>query len=111
MPSLPFGRKALVIVVRNYAKADTKIICCCPVLLDFFTFFKYTFSKCPLFWVLPRDKYGVFPGPNTEKFGPEKTPYLDNFHTVEVEMEQLTACKTQFSSAVYSHSNLHYKQR
>lgn len=46
MPSLPFGRKALVIVVRNYAKADTKIICCCPVLLDFFTFFKYYFCSC-----------------------------------------------------------------
>ena len=34
-------------------------------------------------------KYGVFSGPyfpifspNTGKFGPEKTPYLDNFHAV-----------------------------
>ena len=28
-------------------------------------------------------KYGVFPGPNTEKYGPEKTPYLDTFHAVK----------------------------
>ena len=34
-------------------------------------------------------KYGVFSGPyfplfspNTGKYGPEKTPYLDTFHTV-----------------------------
>ena len=36
-------------------------------------------------------KYGVFSGPyfpvfelNTEKYGPEKTPYLDTFHALEV---------------------------
>ena len=27
-------------------------------------------------------KYGVFSGPNTGKYGPEKTPYLDTFHAV-----------------------------
>ena len=27
-------------------------------------------------------RYGVFSGPNTRKYGPEKTPYLDNFHGV-----------------------------
>ena len=27
-------------------------------------------------------KYGVFSGPNTGKYGPEITPYLDTFHTV-----------------------------
>ena len=27
-------------------------------------------------------KYGVFFGPNTGKYGPQKTPYLDTFHTV-----------------------------
>ena len=27
-------------------------------------------------------KYGVISGPNTEKYGPEKTPYLDTFHAV-----------------------------
>ena len=27
-------------------------------------------------------KYGVFSGLNTGKYGPEKTPYLDTFHTV-----------------------------
>ena len=34
-------------------------------------------EKCPIrsfFW-------SVF-SPNTEKYGPEKTPYLDNFHAV-----------------------------
>ena len=28
-------------------------------------------------------KYGVFSGPNTGKYGPEKTPYLDTFHAVK----------------------------
>ena len=28
-------------------------------------------------------KYGVFPGPNTGKCGPEKTPYLNTFHAVK----------------------------
>ena len=27
-------------------------------------------------------KYGVFSDPNTGKYGPEKTPYLDTFHAV-----------------------------
>ena len=27
-------------------------------------------------------KYGVFYGPNTEKYGPEKTPYLDTFYAM-----------------------------
>ena len=27
-------------------------------------------------------KYGVFSGPNAEKYGPEKTPYLATFHAV-----------------------------
>ena len=27
-------------------------------------------------------KYGVFPGPNTGKYGPEKTQYLEPFHVV-----------------------------
>ena len=27
-------------------------------------------------------KYGVFSGPNTGKYGQEKTPYLDTFHAV-----------------------------
>ena len=29
-------------------------------------------------------KYGVFSGPNTGKYGPEKTPYLDTFQAVMV---------------------------
>ena len=29
-------------------------------------------------------KYGDFSGPNTGKYGPEKTPYLDTFHAVNV---------------------------
>ena len=28
-------------------------------------------------------KYGVFSGPNTGKYGPEKTPYLDTFHAAK----------------------------
>ena len=27
-------------------------------------------------------RYGVFSGPNTGKYGTEKTPYLDTFHAV-----------------------------
>ena len=27
-------------------------------------------------------KYVVFSGPNTGKYGPQKTPYLDTFHAV-----------------------------
>ena len=34
-------------------------------------------------------KYGDFSGSNTGKYGPEKTPYLDSFHTVKVEPIQL----------------------
>ena len=29
-------------------------------------------------------KYGVFSGPNTGKYGPEKTPHLDTFYAVLV---------------------------
>ena len=29
-------------------------------------------------------KYGVFSGPSAGKYGPEKTPYLDTFHAVNV---------------------------
>ena len=29
-------------------------------------------------------KYGVISGPNTGKYGPEITPYLDTFHAVVV---------------------------
>ena len=28
-------------------------------------------------------KHGVISGPNTGKYGPEMTPYLDTFHTVQ----------------------------
>ena len=28
-------------------------------------------------------RYGVFTGPNTGNYGPEKTPYLDTFHAVD----------------------------
>ena len=31
-----------------------------------------------------KSKYGVFSGPYTEKYGPEKTLYLDTFHIVHV---------------------------
>ena len=47
------------------------------------------FIACVTAWKLSR--YGVFSGPcfpvfspNTGKFGPEKTPYLDTFHAVYV---------------------------
>ena len=44
---------------------------------------------CPLITGWKVSKYGVLPGPyipafspNAEKYGPEKTPYLDTFHAV-----------------------------
>ena len=45
--------------------------------------------KKEIFTAQKVSKYRVFPGPyfpvfglNTEKYGPEKTPYLDTFHAV-----------------------------
>ena len=35
-------------------------------------------------WIRKDTEYGVFPGPNAGKYRPEKTPYLDTFHTVSV---------------------------
>ena len=42
-------------------------------------------------------KYGVFSSPyflvfsaNTGKYGPEKTPYLDTFHTVNLELKNFS---------------------
>ena len=39
-------------------------------------------------------KYGVFSRPNTEKYGPEKTPYLD---TSRSETLSLTSYKAYFA--------------
>ena len=33
-------------------------------------------------------KYGVISGPNTGKYGPEKTPYLDTFHAATVKKKK-----------------------
>ena len=47
------------------------------------------FLPCDTYTALKLSKYGVISGPyfpvfglNTGKYGPEITPYLDNFHTV-----------------------------
>ena len=37
MPSLLSRNTFLVIAVKNYAKADTKVFCFCPIFLEFFT--------------------------------------------------------------------------
>ena len=34
--SLPFRNKTLLIAVKNYVKADIKIFCSSPILLDLF---------------------------------------------------------------------------
>ena len=39
LPSIPFRNKTLVLVVKNYAKIDTKVSLSCPILLDFLTLF------------------------------------------------------------------------
>ena len=44
---------------------------------------KYGVFSGPYFpaFALNTERYSVF-SPNAEKYGPEKTPYLDTFHTV-----------------------------
>ena len=37
-------------------------------------------------------KYGDFSGPNTGKYGPEKTPYLDTFHALNLQRIILKSC-------------------
>ena len=41
---------------------------------------KMTMIKTVTVWKV--SKYGVFSGPNTGKYGPEKAPYLDTLHAV-----------------------------
>ena len=41
---------------------------------------QFPHSSC--FTALKVSKYGIFAGPNTEKYRPEKTQYLDTFHVV-----------------------------
>ena len=38
-------------------------------------------------------KYGVFSGPNTVKYGPEKPLYFDTFHAVSEDGLLLNECK------------------
>ena len=40
------------------------------------------YSFAVVFFVKKVPKYGVFSGPNTGKYGPEKTSYLDTFQAV-----------------------------
>ena len=44
-------------------------------------------------------KYGVFSGPNTGKYSPEETRYLDTFHTVK------------FSGVISSNSFCFFKKK
>ena len=43
-------------------------------------------------------KYGVFFGPNAEKYGPEKNPYLDTFHAVKWLRKRLVFLSYYFQS-------------
>ena len=57
--------------------------------IDFFTVrhvSKYLMSKCPMY-----TKYLSVFSPNAGKYGPEKTPYLDTFHTVFACMNKKSA--------------------
>ena len=49
-------------------------------------------------------KYGVFFGPNTGKYGPERTPYLDTFHAVLLWINQ-------FIMMIGVLSDIHIKSR
>ena len=58
------------------------------MLLAFFFCMDASFNEMIIFLfyiVWKVFKYGVFSGPNTEKYGPEKTLYLDTFHAVLIE--------------------------
>ena len=43
-----------------------------------------------LYTVWKVSKYGFFSIPNTGKYGPEKTSYLDTFHTVVFSLKLLS---------------------
>ena len=45
MPRLPSRSKTLVIAVKYYAKSDINILCSCPVLFGFLTFFDDIFCQ------------------------------------------------------------------
>ena len=50
-------------------------------------FFNSQFSYCLLIWMCHSHVYNrkinrLHESPNTGKYGPEKSPYLDNFHAV-----------------------------
>ena len=53
-------------------------------------------------------KYGGFSGPNTGKYGPEKTPYLDIFHTVN--QNQKTFTYITFTNLQKKDSEVHILQ-
>ena len=44
-------------------------------------------------------KYGVISGPNTGKYGPEITPYLDTFHAVSQSERYLGLCQKAINSS------------
>ena len=51
-------------------------------IIDFCESPGYAFKSLNSYTSSKVSKYGVFSGPNTKKYGPEKTPYLDTFHAV-----------------------------
>ena len=54
-------------------------------------------------------KYGDFSGPNTGKYGPEKSPYLDTFHALNLQKIILKSCwhnRFYWSSSLSPHPPL-----
>ena len=57
-------------------------------------------------------KYGIFSGPyfpvfgpNTRKYGPKKTPYLDTFHTVDKLQICLINVNLYYQDVIFTHSD------
>ena len=97
-----------LIIVNLFAYYEEEIVSLLQVSCKFLTIkdgkinMKKMNPTCNLHCVKV-SKYGVFSGPNTGKYGPEKTPYLDTFHVVLLRIMSLqygvvkTLCNAVFT--------------
>ena len=46
-------------------------------------------------------KYGVFSGPNTGNYGPEKAPYLDTFHAVNLTRSHMIRMVVNYMTLIF----------
>ena len=79
--------KIVQFLVGNYFRKKPHLTC--------LTVFSIRFCVTDTAWKVSR--YGVISGPNTGKYGPEITPYLDTFHAVRTKTNNATTQKLKFS--------------